>query len=246
MRTSSTTPLRSWFLRRAIRHHNKIQWVGYEGGNALLLWHETSGRIDPSDLNIGILNLLSFEALAALAFFCGSSFIYAYEPTRRPAALFLGSLALIAGGVFLVLAGYFWTGLSVAIASLETARGGLIKLDEAAAMLRAPSKLILLLGRLLLFAYTAPLKVICRRISSIGQVLEERPFLVSFLIKMPLRVEFIVVSFLADSLVGVTVGMLWMVLGDGALALNEEKLKESARRLADSPAISKISRPRSA
>lgn len=64
------------------------------------------------------------ETLAALCLLLGSALIWRFDPKHRPHLLFYGGLALASGGAFLTAAGYTWTGLSVVLASLETARGG--------------------------------------------------------------------------------------------------------------------------
>jgi hypothetical protein len=214
-----------WFV---CHKHNKIQLFGYEAANILLVCHQMS-RSET------LFDGFGYEALAALAFIVGSICIYSYHPGQRPAGLFYGGLSLGAGGLLLVGAGYSITGFSVVLASMETARGGLLTLkSDLARSDRPPSALVMFarfLGTRLLGFYIAPINGLCRRFGRLGQFLNDRPFLVGTLIKFPLRLEFIIMNLLRGDLVGVVVGLSWMILGDGALAFNDQQLRRSGLRL---------------
>ena len=215
-------------LKRPIRifcdHHNRIQFFGYEAANILLVW-------DRTDFTGTALSSFNREALAALAFLVGSAWIFAYHPDRRPYGLFYGSLGLILGGILLVAAGYSLTGLSVVLASMEAARGGLSTLQANLARpdhsKDAAARLTLVCGLRIFAFYIIPVNVLCQRFGSLGRFLNNRPFLTGTLIKLPMRLEFIVRNVIRGDVVGVVVGLSWMILGDGALAFNDRKLYRS-------------------
>ncbi len=224
-RSAPRRTLVGWLVGFVCDHHNKIQFFGYEVANILLVWHVTGN----AETLFGSFNS---EAMAAMAFLFGSACIYAYHPDRRPAGLFFGGIGLTLGGALLVFAGYPLTGLSVALASMETARGGLrvLKTDLSRSDRSTPSvaSLILVFGQHALSFYIVPVDMFCRRFGKLGQFLNDRPFLTGSLIKLPLRLEFIIKNLLRGDMIGACIGLSWMVLGDGALAFNDEKLRRSA------------------
>ncbi len=202
-----------WLCRR----HNVVQLVGYEAGNlALLAQH----GLAPGHAG-------AFEALAAASFMLGSLGICFFDPARRPALLLLGGLWLTLGGLMLVLAGYPFTGGAVMLASLETARGGLAALQEAAG--RGP---LAGAATLLMAPYCRLARLVMQGVPTVGDFVQNRPFLTSTMIKLPLRLEFILRNLAAGDAVGVLIGLSWMLLGDGALALNDQGLKERLERAA--------------
>lgn len=224
----SSQTLLQWLIGVVCRHHNKIQFFGYEAANILLVWQRTG---DAGSSQRGF----TYEALAALAFMLGSACICLHDPDRRPAGLFFGSLGLIAGGILLIIAGYPLTGFAVTIASLETARGGLFALEAELARSTRPdrslTKLTLILGQRVLGFYVLPVNLLCRRFGKLGGFLNDRPFLSSAIIKLPLRLEFVIKNLLLGDAVGVIVGLSWMILGDGALAFNDERLRQAALQM---------------
>ncbi|MCB0212754.1 MAG: hypothetical protein KDJ52_25655, partial [Anaerolineae bacterium] len=110
-------------LRFFAKHHNKIQFFGYEVANLVLVAHQLWFSDGPG---YG----LNAETMAALSLLIGSIFIWRFDPKLRPHLLFYGGIALTCGGAFLAAAGYLWTGWSVVLASLETARGGRFMLNS--------------------------------------------------------------------------------------------------------------------
>jgi len=143
----------TWLAGFFCHHHNKIQLVGYEAANGLLVWH----RARKADMAF---SAFTFEALAALSFLFGSASIYVHHPQHRPADLFCGSLGLNQDGILLIAAGYPLTGMSVALASMETARGGLITLQREREHLDGSdhhwSRLTLALGQHVFAFYVVP------------------------------------------------------------------------------------------
>lgn len=197
-----------WLCRR----HNVVQLVGYELGNlALLAQH----GLAPGQAG-------SFEALAAFAFMLGSLGICFFDPVRRPALLLMGGLWLTLGGLMLVLAGYPLTGGAVMLASLETARGGLAVLRET-----EDTSPLAVVAALLMAPYCRLAALVIQGFPSVGAFIQSRPFLTSTIIKFPLRLEFILRNLVAGDGIGVLIGLSWMLLGDGALALNDQRLKEA-------------------
>ena len=238
-RTTFGKALLAWLAGIIHRHHNRIQFFGYEAANILLVVHRAGDLQAPS-------GGLAYEALAASAFMVGSACIYAHHPDRRPVGLFCGSLGLILGGILLILAGYPLTGSAVTLASMETARGALAALQ---ADLERPdrsdfraARSILVLGRYVLAFYIIPVDRLCRRIGRLGRILNDRPFLTSAAIKLPLRLEFIVRNLLRGDMIGTAVGLSWMILGDGALAVNDPKLRRSLLGLSKAPTTRKQKR----
>jgi hypothetical protein len=78
--------------------------------------------------------------------------------------------------------------------------------------------------------YVGAVDALCRRFAEFGRFVNSRPFLTGAIIKLPLRLEFVAKKAVQGDLVGVGVGLSWMVLGDGALALNDERLKRRVSR----------------
>jgi hypothetical protein len=227
---------RSPLLKRAVRapvrllcrHHNKIQFFGYEVANVVLLAHQATGIATRG---------VDAESCAVGSFLTGAACIYAFDPDRRPWLLFYAGMALTAGGLFLAAAGYVLTGLSVALASLETARGGLMALRGTVAARRsaglpvtAAARLTEAVGGRLLGPYAATVRALCRRSDAVGRFVDGRPFLTSSMIKLPLRLDFIAKKLAAGDLIGTGVGLSWMLLGDGALALNDGPFKRRILR----------------
>lgn len=219
--------------RFAVDHHNRIQFVGYEVANVALVVHGSFGSA-----TLGFASTL--ESAAALAMLAGSACIYRFDPSSRPSLLFVGGMSLALGGLLLTAAGYPITGLAVALASLETARGGLQVLIAHVEKRLAARRHVERRTRRLLRIAAATLGVYVRLVSrlrarrpALGRFVDERPFLVGTLIKAPLRVEFIARKLLAGDPFGAAIGLSWMVLGDGGLALNDAGLKASLRRFAE-------------
>ncbi len=125
----------------------------------------------------------------------------------------------------LVLAGYPLTGGSVMLASLETARGGLSLLSARSSRYGLAAGLPAL-AHALMGPYCALIGAVVRRFHLAGQFIEERPFVTSSMIKLPMRLEFVLRNLFAGDPVGVAIGLSWMVLGDGALALNDRRFRE--------------------
>jgi len=82
--------------------------------------------------------------------------------------------------------------------------------------------------------YVKLIKAIARRFKTLGKFINTRPFLSGALIKAPLRLEFIIKKILSGDVVGASVGLSWMVLGDGGLALNDNTLKRKFKAYAES------------
>ena len=72
--------------------------------------------------------------------------------------------------------------------------------------------------------YAACVDSLTRRFRRAGRFINERPFVTGALIKAPARLEFVGKQMLAGDLIGAAVGLSWMLLGDGGLALNDAKL----------------------
>jgi hypothetical protein len=204
--------LRSNIVAGLCRRHNIVQLVGYEVGNLVLL----------AQVGFATGHAGELEALAAAAFMLGSLSICLFDPSRRPTLLLWGGLWLTSGGLMLVLAGFPITGGAVMLASLETARGGL-RLLEGTAGTSGQIRSIGWLANVVLAPYCRTVDALVIRLPQFGGFIEGRPFLTGGLIKLPLRLEFVLRKLLAGDGVGVLVGLLWMV-GDVALALNDQQL----------------------
>ncbi|MCB0125713.1 MAG: hypothetical protein KDE58_25840, partial [Caldilineaceae bacterium] len=212
------------------KHHNKIQFFGYEVANLILvaqqLWVANESGYG-----------LNAETLAALSLLLGSALIWRFDPKARPHLLFYGGLALATGGAFLTAAGYLWTGLSVVLASLETARGGLGVLngwtaEQALNMLPLPMTISIhwRVARWSLYGYCPLVDYVVSFSPRLGRFINERPFITSTLIKAPLRLEFIGKKVLLGDWIGAAVGLSWLLLGDLALAFNDADLQAYAQR----------------
>jgi hypothetical protein len=213
-------------------YHNKIQFFGYEIANVILVAQQL-WRADGSGYG------LNAETLAALALLLGSACIWRFDPRRRPHLLFYGGMALALGGASLTAAGYAWTGLAVVLASLETARGGRSVLTawiaERRSMAGAVPVMSAIHGRvasLCLGWYCQVVDVVSRMAPGLGRFINERPFVTGTLIKAPLRLEFVGKKLLVGDWVGAGVGLSWLLLGDLALTMNDERLQAYARRVA--------------
>ena len=145
------------------------------------------------------------------------------------------------GGLFLTLAGYPLTGLSVVLASLETIRGGIYCIiDHCESAIREhknvgpATRKSLRLGTFIFGWYIRAIKLFAGRFKKTGLFIDTRPFLTGALIKAPLRLEFVAKKALAGDVAGVIVGLSWMILGDGGLALNDPALKAQLKRYSQS------------
>lgn len=210
--------------------HNKIQFFGYEVSNVVLV----AQQFAQGGTNYG----LNAETGAALSFLTGSTAIYGFHPQKNPTALFYGGLALTAGGLFLAAAGYGWTGFSVALASLETARGGLRLLQEEIKNRKengqdvgAINKITDIFGRATVGLYAAPIEWLGNNFPKFGHFINDRPFVTGTLIKAPLRLEFIGKKLIAQDYIGAGVGMAWLFAGDIPLTLNDPKVKSYLERM---------------
>lgn len=208
-------------------HHNKIQFIGYEVANIVFA---VNGSLQDNGNHFG----LSFETSAALSMLVGSACIWKFDFENNPSMLFVGGIGLTAGGVFLIAAGYELTGLAVAVASLETTRGGLITLCEhvrnkltAGFFVAKSTRRCLRFGAIAIGWYVKSISLLVLRFQRLGRFINDRPFLTGSLIKAPLRLEFVGKKALEGDVVGVAVGLSWMVLGDGGLAVNDSQLKAS-------------------
>lgn len=206
-------------IRFFATHHNKIQFFGYEVANIVWLLHnayqqETTGYG------------LNFETCTALFFLTGSALIWRFDPEKRPQMLFYGGMALAIGGLFLTAAGFALTGLAVVLASLETARGGLRILQQLVVDNRqSPHRHSARLASTLLGWYQKPIEAMAAKFHQVGHFIDERPFVTGAFIKAPLRLEFIGKKVLLGDWIGAAVGLSWMLLGDMALAFNDDKLQ---------------------
>lgn len=212
------------------KHHNKIQFFGYEVANLLLVAQQLW-------LTRGTGYGLNLETMAALALLLGSALIWRFDPKARPHLLFYGGMALAVGGAFFTAAGYTWTGLSVIVSALETARGGLGVLtgwvaDQQRNRLPLPTAIAIhwRMARWSLYGYCRLVALIARIAPALGRFIDERPFITGTLIKAPLRLEFIGKKLLSGDWIGAAVGLSWLFLGDLALAFNDAKLQAYAQR----------------
>lgn len=210
-----------------VSRHNQIQFFGYELANIALIVKSFVSEGEAKSI---------IEACAAAAFMAGSLLIW-FHSERRPTMLYYGGVGLTAGGLFLFAAGYSITGLAVALASLETTRGGMMAITshcEAALIDRRRVSLFtrksLRVAAVVFGWYVKMLGQFTRRFYRLGEFINTRPFLTSALIKAPLRLEFVVKKILAGDVVGTCAGMSWMILGDGCLALNDERLRVRLQR----------------
>lgn len=212
-------------IQQFAKHHNKIQFFGYEVANLLLvaqnLWIAQGAGYG-----------LNAETFSALCMLLGSAFIWRFDSEKRPYLLFYGGVALACGGLFLAGAGYRWTGLSVALSSLETARGGLGVLrgwTHSQQMAGTPMPWTmafhLRVATCCLGWYCVLIDRLSRAKPGLGRFIDERPFITGTLIKAPLRLEFVGKKMLAGDWIGVLVGLSWLLLGDLALAFNDAELQ---------------------
>ena len=200
------------------RHHNRIQFFGFEVANIIWILHQAlSGGSTGHGLNV--------ESCAALFFLIGSGLIWAFDPDRRPQMLFYGGISLAIGGLFLAAAGFALTGMAVAVASLETARGGV-------GMLHASHRITVRVAHISIGWYQSIVDLVARCFPKVGCFIDERPFITGTLIKAPLRLEFIGKKVLIGDWIGAAVGLSWMLLGDVALAFNDPHCRhlQSGRR----------------
>ncbi len=215
-----------------VEQHNKIQFAGYELANIVL--------ISDAYFRQGFTGSRSvYEVFAAVFFIAGSACIWRFDKLIRPSMLFFGGLFLTLGGLFLTAEGYILTGLSVTLASLETMRGGLLETAnhiEYALTHRKPitknALLTLRYGAAVFGWYVKFVSTISNRFRRLGGFINNRPFLTGALIKAPFRLEFTVRKLLTGDFIGAGVGASWMVLGDGGLALNDQRLKAAITNFA--------------
>jgi len=208
-----------------VSHHNKIQLLGYELANLVLI---TKTFIPGEKLDAGAV----LEIFAAVTLLVGSTCIWFYNPIQQPTMLFYGGVGLTFGGVFLSIAGYPMTGVSVILASLETVRGGIYSIIDhyksshnQHRRVDAFTRRTLRVSTALFGWYVKLVKAVTGRFRKLGDFIDNRPFLSGALIKAPLRLEFIIKKIMVGDFVGASVGLSWMILGDGGLALNDSKLK---------------------
>lgn len=221
----STQPIWQKVGRFFVTHHNRLQFVGYEVANIILVVHETyRSGITAYGFNL--------ETYAALFFLLGSACIWWFDPEKRAHLLCLGGIALTIGGGFLVGAGYGLTGWAVVLASMESARGGLLAWQAQANtmsgqryLLSARYQRLLKIVQYLLRWYVFLINFISAKFDRIGHFINQRPFVTGTLVKAPFRLEFIVKKALVGDWIGVAVGLSWMILGDGGLVFNDAKLK---------------------
>ncbi|MBV7339845.1 hypothetical protein KFU94_68870 [Chloroflexi bacterium TSY] len=229
-------------IQQFAKHHNKIQFFGYEIANLVLvgqqLWltHDTGYGFNT-------------ETMAALALLLGSLFIWLFDPKMRPYLLFYGGLALAVGGALFAAAGYTWTGLSIVLASLETARGGLGVLNgwiDERKQQAAPVPFSITIHQQVVHRslcwYCQLVDVVVSISPDLGRFINERPFITSTLIKAPLRLEFVGKKLLMGDWIGVVVGLSWLLLGDLALAFNDAELQAYVERseVAHAPNVIRI------
>jgi len=198
--------------RTMTRYHNTIQFIAYEGANIALILNN-AGAPDHSVWK------KRFESLSALNFLLGSGAISLFSPKKRASMLFTGGLLLTAGGASLMAAGHTITGASVALASAETARGGLKAWQE-----NSGGSSLLTLSQMVMKPYNAAVETLTNNARTVGKFINERPFLTGAIIKAPLRSEFVFNQISNYDWVGAGVGVLWMI-GDLALGLNDKKIK---------------------
>lgn len=206
-----------------LKYHNQIQFIGYEFANAALAARGLlSGEETMSQ---------TYEVLTAGSFATGSFSITRFDFEKRPEMLMWGGLLLALGGGFLSASGYPASGIPVAIASMETARGGFNALE--ASLHASPSngrefsKLSYKAMKYPLKPYKFLVEDVISKVGSLGKFLEERPFVSGTFIKSPPRLTYIYQKAIQRDWLGVGVGLSWLILGDGALTLNDEKLKNS-------------------
>jgi hypothetical protein len=207
------------------RHYNRIQFASYEPFNVLLAGSQT---LLGTSASLGGVNA---ETAAALSFLIGSGLIWKFHPDKKPTNLFYGGLALAAGGGCLAGAGYELSGLSVTIASLETARGGLKFLNEkikSDAPVTHFTRRTHNLGQKTMLPYTLPVESLSARFKNFGRFINERPFVTGAIIKIPCRLDYIIGNAAQGNvlgMIGALVGLAW-ANGDVALAFNDEKLRD--------------------
>lgn len=213
------------------KHHNKIQLFGYEVANLLLVAQQLW-------LTRGTGYGLNLETMAALALLLGSALIWRFDPKARPHLLFYGGMALAVGGAFFTAAGYTWTGLSVIVSALETARGGLGVLngwvaEQGQKRFPLPTAIVIhwRVARWTLHGYCRLVAFVAGFAPTLGRFIDERPFITGTLIKAPLRVEFIGKKLLSGDWIGAAVGLSWLFLGDLALAFNDAQLQAYSQRV---------------
>lgn len=218
-------------IQHFANHHNKIQLFGYEIANLLLVAQQLW-------LTRGSGYGLNLETMAALALLLGSALIWRFDPKARPHLLFYGGMALGVGGAFFTAGGYTWTGLSIIVSSLETARGGLGVLnrwvaEEGRTWLPLPTAIAIhwRVARWTLHGYCRLVALVAGFAPALGRFIDERPFITSTLIKAPLRLEFIGKKLLSGDWIGAAVGLSWLLLGDLALAFNDAQLQTYAQRV---------------
>ncbi|MEZ4678415.1 MAG: hypothetical protein R2932_29780 [Caldilineaceae bacterium] len=218
-------------IQHFAKHHNKIQFFGYEVANLVLvaqqLWLTRSSGYG-----------FNTETMAALALLLGSALIWRFDPKARPHLLFYGGMALAVGGAFFTAAGYTWTGLSIIVSALETARGGLGVLNDWVKeqkwnMLPLPIAIAIhwQVASWSLHSYCQVVAFVVSFAPAFGRFIDERPFVTGTLIKAPLRFEFIGKKLLSGDWIGAGVGLSWLLLGDLALAFNDTELQTYAQRI---------------
>ena len=214
-----------YISRQFVKNHNKLQFWGYEPPNIALAVNDYNRHgVSPFGLHD--------EGYAAISFLFGSGAIYNFDFDKRPTRLLWGGLGLTAGGAFLTSAGYGWSGVPVAIASLETARGGLQVIKDHIEMRnekgeRADRTTMFSyhVGRIMLAPYNFVIERGVSKIPHVGDFLRERPFIAGTLIKSPPRLTYIAQKIFEGDAIGAGVGFAWLFLGDTALTFNDPRLK---------------------
>ena len=194
-------------------HYNIIQLIGYEAANITLLVQQ--GFV-PEDT-------VWSESFAALFFMFGSLNICFFSPERRPSLLMTGGFLLTLGGLMLILAGY---PLNRHIGHVSLARDGPRRHDFCQPFIEKDRLFHIKPIYLILVPYQFMVISLVNRLGSIGRFILNRPFVVGAIIKVSMRLEFIIKNLLAGDLIGMAIGLSWMILGDGGLALNDEKLRQ--------------------
>lgn len=205
-----------YISRAFVKHHNKFQFFGYQ----------------PANIILALNNSMHDESYAALSFLTGSLSIYHFDFNKRPTRLLWGGLGLTAGGIFLSAAGYPASGVPVALASLETARGGLKKIEDHIAAKTAAGEAIHLTttfslhaGRAIMAPYNFLVEKFVAKLPAVGDFLNKRPFVAGTIIKSPPRAVYIAQKLAEGDYVGAAVGMSWLAIGDVALTFNDRNFK---------------------
>ena len=209
-----------------VKRYKEIQLAGYEVANVALAIQTSIATGDGFSVSP------TFETGAAVSFFVGSTLAKFHDDDKKPTFLFLGGGALTTGGVCLALAGYPVAGLPIALASMETTRGGIYALnghvknrqeqgEDVSKFTLATQKV----GPVLMLPYTKPVEALSNRFSKAGALTREHPHLVGAGIKFPGRVFYTAEKLAKGDWFGAGIGVSWTVFGDGGLAFFDDKLR---------------------